>query len=80
MNLGAQTSFFAIQHNDLEHLMCVLTPVAFSRQCGADADRIPVTFVHRGECVRGAFRPSFDYSGQAHEGVGQSREGERKES
>lgn len=58
--------------------MCVRTPVAFSRQHSTDADQIPVTFAHRGECANGAFRPSFDYSGQAHGGVGQSREEERK--
>lgn len=69
---------FAIQHNDLNHLMCVLTPVAFSRQPSTDADQIPVTFVHRGECVCRAFQPSFDYSGQVHGGAGQNREEERK--
>lgn len=58
--------------------MSVLTSMAFSRQRSTDADQIPVTFVHRGEFVSGAFRPSFDYSGQAHGGAGQSREEERK--
>lgn len=49
----ACTHTFAIQHSDLNHLMCVLTPVAFSRQRGPDADQIPLTFVHRGEFVSG---------------------------